>query len=151
MLSRLAPMTEGCSLLPYLLALAIAYGLAIPIGWNREKEERSAGISCRRRAKKASSSGAACPIFSTKLSSHTSFSSSVRSVVCMSPASAAVVRALSKLPDFSIARPMRAQCAIWAAGDRSYSGCHRQAPAIDAERPSNPFAGSFPSKQSRAA
>jgi len=37
-------MADGFSLLPHLLALAIAYGLALPIGWNREKEERSAGI-----------------------------------------------------------------------------------------------------------
>ena len=29
---------------PHLIALSIAYLLAIPIGWNREKEERSAGI-----------------------------------------------------------------------------------------------------------
>ncbi|MCW1430266.1 MgtC/SapB family protein [Novosphingobium sp. JCM 18896] len=28
----------------HLLALAAAYVLALPIGWNREKEERSAGI-----------------------------------------------------------------------------------------------------------
>jgi putative Mg2+ transporter-C (MgtC) family protein len=31
-------------LLPHMLALAAAYVLALPIGWNREKEERSAGI-----------------------------------------------------------------------------------------------------------
>lgn len=30
--------------LSHLVALAIAYVLALPIGWNREKEERSAGI-----------------------------------------------------------------------------------------------------------
>lgn len=30
--------------LAHLMALALAYGLALPIGWNREKEERSAGI-----------------------------------------------------------------------------------------------------------
>lgn len=29
---------------PHFLALSIAYVLAIPIGWNREKEERSAGL-----------------------------------------------------------------------------------------------------------
>lgn len=28
----------------HLVALALAYGLALPIGWNREKEERSAGV-----------------------------------------------------------------------------------------------------------
>ena len=32
------------NLLPHLIALAIAYALAFPIGWNREKEERSAGL-----------------------------------------------------------------------------------------------------------
>src|SRR5690349_12714360 len=31
-------------LLPHLAALAVAYLLALPIGWNREKEERSAGL-----------------------------------------------------------------------------------------------------------
>ena len=30
--------------LPHLVALAVAYALALPIGWNREKEERSAGL-----------------------------------------------------------------------------------------------------------
>ena len=30
--------------LPHLVALAIAYLLALPIGWNREQEERSAGL-----------------------------------------------------------------------------------------------------------
>jgi putative Mg2+ transporter-C (MgtC) family protein len=29
---------------PHLVALAAAYLLALPIGWNREKEERSAGL-----------------------------------------------------------------------------------------------------------
>ena len=32
------------NLSPHLVALAIAYALALPIGWNREKAERSAGI-----------------------------------------------------------------------------------------------------------
>ena len=31
-------------LLPHLAALLAAYALAFPIGWNREKEERSAGL-----------------------------------------------------------------------------------------------------------
>ena len=31
-------------ILPHLVALVIAYLLALPIGWNREKAERSAGI-----------------------------------------------------------------------------------------------------------
>jgi putative Mg2+ transporter-C (MgtC) family protein len=32
------------NILPHLLALAIAYVLAFPIGWDREQEERSAGL-----------------------------------------------------------------------------------------------------------
>jgi putative Mg2+ transporter-C (MgtC) family protein len=32
------------ALLPHLAALLVAYALAFPIGWNREKEERSAGL-----------------------------------------------------------------------------------------------------------
>lgn len=32
------------NLLPHLISLAVAYVLALPIGWNREKEERSAGL-----------------------------------------------------------------------------------------------------------
>jgi putative Mg2+ transporter-C (MgtC) family protein len=32
------------NILPHLAALAIAYALAFPIGWNREKNERSAGL-----------------------------------------------------------------------------------------------------------
>jgi len=31
-------------IVPHLTALAIAYALALPIGWDREKEERSAGL-----------------------------------------------------------------------------------------------------------
>ena len=34
----------GFNPLPHLVALAIAYVLAFPLGWNREKEERSAGL-----------------------------------------------------------------------------------------------------------
>jgi putative Mg2+ transporter-C (MgtC) family protein len=30
--------------LPHVIALSVAYALAVPIGWNREKEERSAGL-----------------------------------------------------------------------------------------------------------
>ncbi len=40
----LLDITDGFRLLPHLLALAIAYLLALPIGWNRETEERSAGL-----------------------------------------------------------------------------------------------------------
>lgn len=32
------------NLLPHFIALSVAYLLAIPIGWNREREERSAGL-----------------------------------------------------------------------------------------------------------
>jgi putative Mg2+ transporter-C (MgtC) family protein len=31
-------------IVPHLIALGLAYLLALPIGWNREKEERSAGL-----------------------------------------------------------------------------------------------------------
>ncbi len=31
-------------IVPHLAALLVAYALAIPIGWNREQEERSAGL-----------------------------------------------------------------------------------------------------------
>lgn len=31
-------------ILPHAIALAIAYALAFPIGWNRERKERSAGL-----------------------------------------------------------------------------------------------------------
>ncbi|OAN58910.1 transporter [Sphingobium sp. TCM1] len=37
-------MAGSFSLIPHFIALSIAYGLAVPIGWNREVEERSAGI-----------------------------------------------------------------------------------------------------------
>ena len=32
------------NLLPHLAAMVVAYALAVPIGWNREREERSAGL-----------------------------------------------------------------------------------------------------------
>ena len=31
-------------ILPHTIALLVAYALALPIGWNREREERSAGL-----------------------------------------------------------------------------------------------------------
>ncbi|HEX7876008.1 MAG TPA: MgtC/SapB family protein [Sphingobium sp.] len=37
-------MIDTFSMLPHLLPIAVAYCLAIPIGWNREREERSAGL-----------------------------------------------------------------------------------------------------------
>jgi putative Mg2+ transporter-C (MgtC) family protein len=36
--------SNGFDVLPHLAALSIAYLLAFPIGWNREHEERSAGL-----------------------------------------------------------------------------------------------------------
>jgi putative Mg2+ transporter-C (MgtC) family protein len=35
---------QDFNLLPHIVAVAVAYLLALPIGWNREKAERSAGI-----------------------------------------------------------------------------------------------------------
>ena len=35
---------DSFAILPHLRDLAIAYALAVPIGWNREREERSAGL-----------------------------------------------------------------------------------------------------------
>ncbi|MBZ9650022.1 MgtC/SapB family protein [Sphingobium sp. 3R8] len=37
-------MPDSSAFLPHITALAVAYLLAIPIGWNREREERSAGL-----------------------------------------------------------------------------------------------------------
>lgn len=42
MLSHLG--IAGFDIVPHLVALAAAYVLALPIGWNREREERSAGL-----------------------------------------------------------------------------------------------------------
>jgi putative Mg2+ transporter-C (MgtC) family protein len=36
--------SNGFDVLPHLVALTVAYLLAFPIGWNRESEERSAGL-----------------------------------------------------------------------------------------------------------
>ena len=36
--------TDNFDVLPHLIALVAAYALAFPIGWNREQEERSAGL-----------------------------------------------------------------------------------------------------------
>jgi putative Mg2+ transporter-C (MgtC) family protein len=40
----LLDLTDDFRLLPHLFALGAAYLLALPIGWNREKAERSAGL-----------------------------------------------------------------------------------------------------------
>lgn len=37
-------MSDTFSILPHLIPIAISYCLALPIGWNREQEERSAGL-----------------------------------------------------------------------------------------------------------
>ncbi|HKR18340.1 MgtC/SapB family protein [Rhizorhapis sp.] len=37
-------MIDPLAVLPHLIALSVAYALALPIGWNREKAERSAGL-----------------------------------------------------------------------------------------------------------
>lgn len=38
------PALDGFQIIPHLIALAIAYCLALPIGWDREKSTRSAGL-----------------------------------------------------------------------------------------------------------
>lgn len=43
-MDRLAQQFASFDLLPHIVALTIAYLLALPIGWNREREERSAGL-----------------------------------------------------------------------------------------------------------
>ena len=37
-------MSDSFRVMPHLIALSIAYLLALPIGWNRERAERSAGL-----------------------------------------------------------------------------------------------------------
>lgn len=36
--------SSSFEILPHVIALVVAYALAVPIGWNREQEERSAGL-----------------------------------------------------------------------------------------------------------
>ena len=36
--------SDTFDIVPHAVALAVAYALALPIGWNREQEERSAGL-----------------------------------------------------------------------------------------------------------
>ena len=43
-LSDLLPSTRHLAVVPHIRDLAIAYALAFPIGWNREQEDRSAGL-----------------------------------------------------------------------------------------------------------
>jgi putative Mg2+ transporter-C (MgtC) family protein len=44
LLDVVSAMTDPFAILPHFIALSVAYGLALPIGWNREREERSAGL-----------------------------------------------------------------------------------------------------------
>ena len=41
---RFGWMSDNFSVLPHLVPIVIAYCLALPIGWNRERAERSAGL-----------------------------------------------------------------------------------------------------------
>jgi putative Mg2+ transporter-C (MgtC) family protein len=41
---RYPAMVDSFSILPHFLTLLAAYGLALPIGWNREQAERNAGL-----------------------------------------------------------------------------------------------------------
>lgn len=43
-MKTLLEMSDTFRVLPHLVALSIAYILALPIGWNRERAERSAGL-----------------------------------------------------------------------------------------------------------
>ncbi|MGM4891719.1 MgtC/SapB family protein [Tardiphaga sp. 839_C3_N1_4] len=43
-MKTLLEMSDSFRLLPHLIAMSIAYVLALPIGWNRERAERSAGL-----------------------------------------------------------------------------------------------------------
>lgn len=36
--------SNSFNILPHVVAMLVAYALAVPIGWNREQEERSAGL-----------------------------------------------------------------------------------------------------------
>ena len=44
MLNEIIGASASFNIVPHLIALAIAYVLALPIGWDREREERSAGL-----------------------------------------------------------------------------------------------------------
>ena len=44
MLNELIAASTSFNIVPHVIALAIAYVLALPIGWDREREERSAGL-----------------------------------------------------------------------------------------------------------
>ena len=44
MLNEIIAVTQSFDVVPHIIALAVAYLLALPIGWDREREERSAGL-----------------------------------------------------------------------------------------------------------
>jgi putative Mg2+ transporter-C (MgtC) family protein len=44
MIDQIINVGQTFDVLPHVVALAIAYALALPIGWDREREERSAGL-----------------------------------------------------------------------------------------------------------
>ena len=43
-MEQIAHLLETLRIVPHLAALAFAYVLALPIGWDRERNERSAGL-----------------------------------------------------------------------------------------------------------
>jgi putative Mg2+ transporter-C (MgtC) family protein len=44
MLDEIMVISQTFNVVPHAIALAVAYVLALPIGWDREREERSAGL-----------------------------------------------------------------------------------------------------------
>ena len=44
MLNEVIAASQTFNIVPHVIALAVAYVLALPIGWDREREERSAGL-----------------------------------------------------------------------------------------------------------
>jgi putative Mg2+ transporter-C (MgtC) family protein len=44
MIDEIAAVSQTFNLIPHAIALSVSYLLALPIGWDRESEERSAGI-----------------------------------------------------------------------------------------------------------
>jgi putative Mg2+ transporter-C (MgtC) family protein len=44
MIDQIINVGQTFDVVPHVVALAIAYALALPIGWDREREERSAGL-----------------------------------------------------------------------------------------------------------
>src|SRR5688500_6015638 len=44
MLNEIMAINQTFNVVPHAIALAVAYVLALPIGWDREREERSAGL-----------------------------------------------------------------------------------------------------------